>query len=75
MGLDVVLGQLSKGEEANTTEMFPQHAKRAVKLKSASPFVVPRDGECFFTPYIAALTGVLADVKGGASRSFEKRIR
>jgi hypothetical protein len=47
--------------------MFPQDAKRPVKLNAVSPFVVPKGGEYFFTPSIAALTGVLADVKGGKS--------
>ncbi|KAM0688981.1 hypothetical protein Q7P36_011057 [Cladosporium allicinum] len=67
VGLDAVLGQLSKDEQVNTTGMFPQDAKRPVKLNAVSPFVVPKGGEYFFTPSIAALTGVLADVKGGKS--------
>lgn len=67
VGLDAVLGQLSKDEQVNTTGMFPQDAKRPVKLNAVSPFVVPKGGEYFFTPSIAALTGVLANVKGGKS--------
>jgi hypothetical protein len=67
VGLDAVLGQLSKDEQVSTTGMFPQDPKRPVKLNAVSPFVVPKGGEYFFTPSIAALTGILADVKGGRS--------
>lgn len=67
MGLDAVLGQLSKDEQVDTTGMFPQDAKRAVKLNAVSPFVVPKGGEYFFTPSLGALTGILAGVKEGKS--------
>lgn len=64
-GIDAVLGQLSKSEEVNMTGMFPQDAKRAVKLNAVSPFVIPRGGEYFFTPSMSALGGILSNVKEG----------
>lgn len=63
MGFDAVLGQLSKNERVDITGLFPQDAKRAAKLNAVSPFVIPRGGEYFFTPSMAALSGVLAGVK------------
>jgi deferrochelatase/peroxidase EfeB len=67
VGLDAVLGQLSKDEQVSTTGIFPRDPKKPVALNATSPFVIPRGGEYFFTPSIAALTGILADVKGGNS--------
>jgi Dyp-type peroxidase family len=68
VGLDAVLGQLSHDEQVSTTGMFPQDSKRPITLNAVSPFVIPKGGEYFFTPSIAALTGILADVKGERSR-------
>jgi hypothetical protein len=47
------------------TGLFPQDAKRAVKLNAVSPFVIPRGGEYFFTPSMGALRGILSNVKEG----------
>lgn len=67
VGFDAVLGQLSKSEQVDITGLFPQDAKRAVKLNAVSPFVIPRGGEYFFTPSMSALTGILANVEEGKS--------
>jgi deferrochelatase/peroxidase EfeB len=66
-GIDAVLGQLSKSEQVDMTGMFPQDAKRAVKMNAVSPFVIPRGGEYFFTPSLSALSGILSSVKEGKS--------
>lgn len=62
-GFDAVLGQLSKSEQVDVTGMFPQDAKRAVKLNAVNAFVVPKGGEYFFSPSMGALRGILAEVK------------
>lgn len=67
VGFDAVLGQLSKSEQVDITGMFPQDAKKAVKLNAVSPFVIPRGGEYFFTPSLSALNGILSSVKEGKS--------
>lgn len=62
-GLDAILGQTSSPQTINTTGMFPQDPTRPLPISGINQFVEPKGGEYFFSPSMAALSGVLADVK------------
>ena len=64
VGLDAVLGQTSDPNATiNMTGLFPQDPSRPLPMSGVNKFVVPKGGEYFFSPSMAALSGVLADVK------------
>lgn len=57
------MGQTNDKAEVEMLGLFPQDAKRPLRLPGINRFVVPKGGEYFFSPSMGALMGVLSEVK------------